>query len=110
MPSLYEASQSQPFREDEGVTAGSLRDKARPANLKTGFFEPGNVGRTIGVAPVHRRAMPIVLGASPGTGSHRREQVPAGSEPPVDVPEDRRLLIQRQVDDGIEGDDRSKAV
>src|SRR5438552_11345154 len=108
MPSLYGASRWQPLREDERVTAGAFGNEPSPKDLEAGFLEPGDVGRTISMAPVHRRSKPVVFGAGPGTGSYGREQIPTGSEPPVDVFEDGGLLFQRDMDDGIERDDGGK--
>src|SRR5437879_9099861 len=95
--------------QDQGVAAGSLRDKARPKDFETRFLEPVDVGRTIRVAPVHRGTKPVVFSAGPGSGTHSREQVTAGSEPAVDALEDGWLFFQRDMDDGIERDDGGKA-
>src|SRR5436305_1231177 len=96
--------------QDQDVAAGPFGNEACPKDLEAGFLEPGDVGRTIGMAPVHRRSKPVVFGAGPGTGSYGREQIPTGSEPPVDVFEDGGLLFQRDMDDGIERDDGPKAL
>src|SRR5207245_4814197 len=56
------------------------------------------------------RPMPDVIGTRPAAGSNSREQVPTGSEPPIDVSEDRRLLVQRHVDDRIERNDGHEAL
>src|SRR5437870_12886069 len=61
------------MRQDERVTAGPFGNEACPKDLEAGLLEPGDVGRTIGMAPVHRRSEPVVFGTGPGTGSHRRE-------------------------------------
>src|SRR5712664_501921 len=123
MPSLYGASaltqslrpnsrgsQGRGLCKDESMAANFFRHEARPEDFKTRFLEPNKVSRTIGVAPVHGRAVPIVFDASPGAGSHGRQQIAIGSEPAEDAPEDRRLLFERDVDDRKEGDDSGKAV
>src|SRR2546427_11424315 len=68
------------------------------------------MGRSLGVRPVQRGTKPIPLGAGPGTRSHRREEIPAGLEPKVDVLEDPRLLVQRQGGHRVERDDGGEAL
>src|SRR2546423_3778704 len=110
MPSLYWPCLRQTLRENERMAAGTLRDEARPADLEPDFLEPGDVGGPIGMTPVHRRTEPIVFGSGPGSKSHGGEQISARPEPAVDLPEDRRLLLDRHMDDRKEGHDGRKAL
>jgi hypothetical protein len=92
------------------MAAGSLRYEAGPEDVEPHVLEPGNVRGQIGVAPVHPRAMPIAFRPSPGLRTHYRQQVTAGSEPATDLLEDRGLLLDRHMDDRVEGDDGGKTL
>src|ERR1700730_14937403 len=71
--------------QDQGVATSSLGYEARPTGLEAALFEPGNIGGPIGVAPVHRRTKPIMAATSPGSRSHRREQITPRLEPASDL-------------------------
>src|SRR2546428_446916 len=103
MRSLYGACLRQTLGEDQRVPARAFRDEARPEYLEPQFLEPGHVGGPIGIAPVHWRAMPVVVGTGPGSGSKGREEQAAGPEPAMDFLEDRRLFLEGHVDDCEEG-------
>src|SRR5712692_6977916 len=89
----------QTLGKDQRMPAGPFRYEACPKHSEPCLPEPGNVGGPIGVAPVHRSAMPIVLDASPGSGAHGGEQETAGPEPAVDLLQDRQLLLHWHMDD-----------
>src|SRR5438105_3906435 len=100
----------QPFGEDQCMTASSFGYEAALLYFEPRFFQPGNVRRPVGVAPVHRRAVPIVVGPGPSSRSQGRKKEAARLEPAMNFSEDRRLLLEWQVDDREERHDRPKVL
>src|SRR5256714_11638558 len=97
------------FRQQQGMSAIAFRNEPGPENFEPSILEPGKVGVTVGVAPVHRRTMPVVLRPGPGTGPDGRQQVAARSKPATQLPKDFGLLLDWHMDDREEGNDRGKA-
>src|SRR5712691_10789755 len=69
----------------QGMAARSFGNEPCPENLEPGFLEPGKVGLPVSMAPVHRRAVPVLLRSCPGAGSDGRAQIPARSQPAIQL-------------------------
>src|SRR5260370_41388522 len=91
------------------MSAVSFGNKPGPETLEPGVFEPGKVGVSVGMAPVHRRTVPVLLFPGPGAGPDGRQQMAARCKPATQLPNDFGLLLDRHMDDREEGDDGGKA-
>ena len=80
-------------------------------DLEAGVADQVAVRRRVVVAPVHRRAEPalrvVVLGQIVGAEAEQRPA--AGPEHAAHLGEDRRVVVARDVDDGVVRDDRVEA-
>src|SRR5205807_2299589 len=121
MPSLYEASPSPSpvcgggqrggsLRQQQGVPAVPFGNESCPENLEPCVRQPDQICLSVGMAPAHRCAMPVLLGSGPGTSAHGRQQVPARSEPAAKLLKEFGLLCNRDVNDGKERHDGTKAL
>src|SRR5512133_738990 len=92
---------------ESGVRAVTFGDDLLADDRQTGLLDPGPVGRGIGMAPPHRRiaTQPVVLTPGPGALPGGGQEPPSWSEPAADPVEQRRLLIQRHVDERVQADD-----
>ena len=80
--------------------------------MEAGFFQPAYVRLGTGMAPAHPGPLDVqvaVVRTGPRLVADDGEQVAAGAEPGVDLTEQRQMLIQGQVDDGVERDDGREA-
>src|SRR5262245_1268028 len=100
------------------LAAGDPAERNRPSILVRGLAGKRFDGETrvrdqsprgvrIVAAPEHRRAQPVVLVSVGGVAAaQRRDEQPAGAQPPERAPEQLRVPIARDVDDRVEGGDR----
>lgn len=86
----------------------TIRDDGKPL-----LDEPTPIRRSICMTPVHCRARntkPVLFNAGLIRMPEGREKMARRLQPVRNGCEERRLLLQRNVDDGVEGDDRFEAV
>src|SRR3982074_259770 len=92
------------------MPAVSFGNEPRPKHFESGFFEPGKVRISVGMAPRHWRAVPVLFSPRPRPGPDGREQVPTWPEPLTQLLKHAALLVDRDVNDREEGNDGHEAL
>lgn len=80
-------------------------DESVPENLELLRLQPSEVRGVVGVVPEHRDTE-VLLGPGPLDGSDDGEEQAARSEPPVQTREQHALILERDMDEGVEAHDR----
>src|SRR2546423_261441 len=78
-------------------------------DLEAGLPDELKVAGGVEMAPVHRCPVELLNLTGPVARSHAKQQHAAWPEHPIEAPEQRRVLVARDVDHGVEAADAVEA-